>query len=444
MPSSSVKALIKRFSNHLSKVCAVRSKRPAKNRRTQCSSTTYHKGHDSISANISMHPGSPAWDPSLGSSINIPSVTPSHGNSVARTISDVVQTVGPFTQGVASAIPIVGSPIQAAISGLLTILQVMDRRTQNRADLDRLTSRLQQLSLYLYNAPTPQDPVEQHRRKAIIGILEETSAQLTRLENCRLEYASVTQAIAGCSMEIDRYLENYLVFSSQMQNQHNIQKVLAILQKRQDSVGPTVTALGCVKLVDATGYEHPISVTFCTSFQQLNDMLQVLFKSESIQARTQRRYVEQGQYDLCIDDDKQVTRLTSHEWPRFEAGMTIVMRVILKQETQPDVEYQCHFCDAVNRTGAEHSLQAGCSINCRVCKRRFQISRGYSSKRETQSCVDHIPRTELEDLIRNFHVQQTRNNPNPNLHADGALALSSPRPALRKSVFSSLMLLTQR
>jgi hypothetical protein len=25
--------------------------------------------------------------------------------------------------------------------------------------------------------------------------------------------------------------------------------------------------LGCVTLVDATGHEHPISVTFCTSFQ---------------------------------------------------------------------------------------------------------------------------------------------------------------------------------
>lgn len=135
-----------------------------------------------------MHPGSPAGDPSLGFAINISSATPSHGNSVARTISDVVQTVGPFAQGVASAIPVVGSPIQAAISGLLTILQVIDvrayfitrmfliqrpsqRRTQNRADFDRLTSRLQQLSLYLYNAPTPQDPIEQHRRKAIIGYI---------------------------------------------------------------------------------------------------------------------------------------------------------------------------------------------------------------------------------------------------------------------------------
>ncbi|KAG2108632.1 uncharacterized protein F5147DRAFT_164951 [Suillus discolor] len=198
-----------------------------------------------------------------------------------------------------------------------------------------------------------------------------------------------------------------------MQNRHDMDEVLAILRRQQDSVGPTsmqLTALGCVKIVDATGYEHPISVTFCTSFQQLNDMLQVLFKSESIEARIQRRYMEQGQYDLCIDDDKQVTRLTSHKWPRIEAGTTIVMRVILEQETRPKVEYQCHFCGAVNRIGAEHSLQrqAGCSINCRVCKRRFQISRGKSSKRKTRSCIDYIPGTEAEThLIRNFHVQQT-------------------------------------
>ncbi|KAG2060080.1 hypothetical protein BDR06DRAFT_621095 [Suillus hirtellus] len=360
MPSPSVKALIESFSSHLSKVFAVRSKCPTKNRRTQCSSTTHHEGHDSISADIPIvHPGSSAGDPSLGFSIIFSSATASHGNSVARTISDVVQTVGPFAQGVACAIPVVGSPIQAAISGLLTLLQVIDRRTQNRADLDHLTSRLQGLSLYLYNAPTTQDPSEQHRREAIIRILEETSAQLRRLENRRLEFASVTQVIAGCSIEIDRYLANYL-FSSQMQNRHDMAEVLAILQRQQDSVEPAsiqLTALGCVKIVDATGHEHPISVTFCTSFQQLNDMLQVLFKSESIEARIQRRYMEQGQYDLCIDDDKQVIQLTSHEWPSIEAGTTIVMRVILEQETLPEVEYRCHFCRTVNRISAEHLLQ---------------------------------------------------------------------------------------
>ncbi|KAG1794471.1 hypothetical protein EV424DRAFT_1547973 [Suillus variegatus] len=437
MSSPSVEALIKGFFNDpdLGKVFAIRSKHPTKNRRAQYSSTTHHEGHDSISADIPMHLGSLAGD--LGLAVS--SATASHGKPFTRTSFNMTQTFLPGVQAAAGAIPVTGPPIHAAIGELLAILQTVDRRCQNKADLERLRTQLCRLSLYLYNALPLQDPFEQDRRDAILKILLDIHAKATRLYNRGLACTSVTQDIIGCSSEIDDYLADFSVvfyslkiWSSRMQNQYDIHEVLAILRRRQQGfVGPTSmrsTALHCVKLVDATGHQHTIPVTFCTSFQQLNNMLQVLFKSESTEARIQRRYMEQGQYDLCIDNDKQVTQLTSHEWPRIEAGTTIVMRVILEQETRPKVEYQCHFCGAVNRIGTEHSPQhqAGYSINCRRCKRRFQISRGYSLKRKTQSCVDRIPGTEAEThLIRNFHVQQTRNNPNPNLHADGALASRS-------------------
>ncbi|KAG1904295.1 uncharacterized protein F5891DRAFT_39704 [Suillus fuscotomentosus] len=197
-----------------------------------------------------------------------------------------------------------------------------------------------------------------------------------------------------------------------MQSHQDTHEGSAILRRQQDFVGPTAmqltaaVTLGCVKLIDVTGYEHAISVTCCTSFQQLDKMLQVLFECKSIEARLQRQYMEQGQYDLCIDDDKQVTRLTSHEWPRIEAGTTIVMRIIFEQKTGPQVEYQCYMCGAVNRIDTKYSLQrrAGCSINCRICKRRFQISHESDPKPQTQSSIDH---TEAEmHLIRNFHVQE--------------------------------------
>ncbi|KAG1873641.1 hypothetical protein DFJ58DRAFT_741495 [Suillus subalutaceus] len=90
-------------------------------------------------------------------------------------------------------------------------------------------------------------------------MLQDISAQVTQLYNRGLAYTSVTQAIAGCSSEIDRYLADYS-WSSQMQSQYNIHEVLEILRRQQDSVGPTVTKLtaavtfGCVTLVDATGH----------------------------------------------------------------------------------------------------------------------------------------------------------------------------------------------
>ncbi|KAG2063558.1 hypothetical protein BDR04DRAFT_387274 [Suillus decipiens] len=234
----------------------------------------------------------------------------------------MAQTFLPLVQSVAGAIPIAGHPLQAAISGLLSTLQLVNIHSQNKAGLRSLALRLERLCLILYNAPATQDPLEQRRRNLIIGIIQETSTQLTTLRKRRLEYASVSQAIAACSSEINSYLADYS-WSSQMQSQHDIRKMLAILQ------GPQSTAavkLGCVTLVDATGHEHAISLTFCTSFQQLNGTLQALFTCDSIEAQLQRQYMEQEQYDLCIDNDKQVTRLTSHEWPSIEAGTTIVMR----------------------------------------------------------------------------------------------------------------------
>lgn len=135
--ASSIKVFFKDFG--LGEVFAVRSKR---NRRTQCSSTTHHEGHDAdipsefpvsssiLHSNLSLlvHSGSLARDSGLQVSIDISSATASHGDSFARTTSDVAQTFLPVIQAIASAIPIAGPPMQAAIGGLLSILQIIDVR----------------------------------------------------------------------------------------------------------------------------------------------------------------------------------------------------------------------------------------------------------------------------------------------------------------------------
>ncbi|KAG0695536.1 hypothetical protein DFH29DRAFT_1072453, partial [Suillus ampliporus] len=199
-----------------------------------------------------------------------------------RNVSDVIQLSLPVAQAVAGAIPLAGPPIQAAIGGLLAILQAID-------------------------------------------------------------------------------------WSSQMQNHNDMHEVSAILQRQQEDHqkllmtmelmirGPTATQLtatvaGCVTLIDATGYEHQISVNFCTSYQQLNDMLQVLFKCDSAEARIQRRYLEKGRYNLCIDEGTRVARLTSNEWSTIQAGTKIVMRVVFEQQDIPpsEVDYKCHFCGTIN------------------------------------------------------------------------------------------------
>ncbi|KAG1792486.1 uncharacterized protein HD556DRAFT_1444488 [Suillus plorans] len=247
MPSFAVKALIQIFFKDLDlpKGFAVRSRYLAKNRRTQRTSTTthYHDGDYSIATDIlneclvpsppphsnssPVHPGSVTGDPGLEVSINISSTRSSRRDSFARTASGMAQTFLPFVQGITGAIPAAGPPMQAAIGGLLSILQAIHRRSQNKADLDRLRTRLYQLSSHLCNVPTAQYRFEQCQRDSIIRILQETSAQLTRSQKHRLEYASVTQASAGCFIE-NRPLSGEL-FGFVLLSQHRLHALTVLL-----------------------------------------------------------------------------------------------------------------------------------------------------------------------------------------------------------------------
>ncbi|KAG1894978.1 uncharacterized protein F5891DRAFT_697965 [Suillus fuscotomentosus] len=213
-----------------------------------------------------------------------------------------------------------------------------------------------------------------------------------------------------------------------MQSQRETRELLIISRRREEdlqnieqsfaplSVSPLSGSIapGCVTLVDATGRRQAISVNWCTSYQQLNCMLRVLFERDAVEAQIQRRYIEEEKYDLCIDEGKKVTPLTSHKWSSIEPGTKIVMRVTIQQETSSlsGVDYRCHFCGAVNRLGArsvkyESRGRTVCSTECRECKRCFQITRSLTNPRKRSPHSDSNHKTDAETLlVRNFHVQQ--------------------------------------
>ncbi|KAG1803003.1 hypothetical protein EV424DRAFT_1545062 [Suillus variegatus] len=436
---------IKDFVKDLGKVFAVRFRRPKMN--GPRSATTDHYGDGSIHAqtlSTFSFPSPPVHsansrEPGFESSTNVPFARYSGSVPFSREASDMAQLVLPLIQNVTSAIPLVGAPMQAAIGGLLTGLQAIDRRSQNQEGLNSLILRLDRLSRELCNASAASDPVEQSRRYSFVRMLQDTSARVTTLRERCLASTLVTQAITGCFVEIDRYLAEYLVVLYSLANvcihslfclreREDRQKFLltieSLVARAHSSVRPTATQLigtatrGCVTLIDATGHQYPIPVDFCTSFEQFNEMLKVLFKRNSIEAQIQRQYMESGQYDLCIDEGMQVTRLNSNEWSTLEVGTKVIMRAIIQQQTTASsgVSYRCS-CGGVNPLGVEsimYSLerQAGSSIDCRKCGRRFQISRVSCPEKRSSSTrssnIDSDHRTVAgTDLIRNLHIQQT-------------------------------------
>ncbi|KAG1846356.1 hypothetical protein C8R48DRAFT_733225 [Suillus tomentosus] len=382
--------------------------------------------HSSNSA--SVHPVSADSKPGLENNFlsSLSAVYP-WGASPAHEAFDIAQVALPLVQAFTGVIPLVGAPINAAISGLLGILQAIKRCDENKAALDDLTSRLHRLCRHLCNAPPALDPLERSRRDILARKLEDTYFRLKKLPKRHLVYTSVTQAIIGCSADINNYLMESL-WSSQMQSQRETHELLIIARRRDESLQnieqsfaalpvsplPGSVASGCVTLVDATGRHQAISVNLCTSYQQLNSMLRVLFERDAVEAQIQRRYIEEGKYDLCIDEGKQVTALTSHNWSSIEPGTKIVMRVTIQQKTSSlsGVDYRCHFCGAVNRLGArsvkyESRGRTVCSTECQECKRCFQITRGFAAPRKLLSNSDSSHKTDAETLlVRNFHVQQ--------------------------------------
>lgn len=134
----------------LNKVIPLRL-RPSKKLKKGCTqrsstswTTTGHEG-DSSPADFSASPFSlhaPASNPSLmqpisatgepanlKASINVPSRS-SGSVPLARELYDMAQVALPSVQAIAGVFPLVGSPMQAAIGGLLSILQTFNVRAQ--------------------------------------------------------------------------------------------------------------------------------------------------------------------------------------------------------------------------------------------------------------------------------------------------------------------------
>jgi len=97
--------------------------------------------------------------------------------------------------------------------------------------------------------------------------------------------------------------------------------------------------------------------------QIFENAIRLLFKNDTLEARVQRRYMEEGMYDLAIDGRDNVMAINGQQgWSEVQPGTTIVMRVILFQRVSTDVrKYQCPRCREWNY-GSENSSSIDWSV----------------------------------------------------------------------------------
>lgn len=324
---------------------------------------------------------------------------------------DVIQLVSPMVQAAAWAIPVAGLTLKAAVDGFLCVMQMVDTKNRNKADLERLASRVRSLLEFLSREPQPRDEEAARRMMDLSRRLEAISRRLSEIQRCRgftLACSSVTKDIAGCRTDVNEFLLDYDVHSrTTMEKQ--LEQILSLV----------VSPRGCVTLVDAVGHEHEVPLSYCASFQQLKDMLRVLLRPGRSGASVQRRYIESGKFDFCIDDGKRVVQLSgdSHKQWNVEAGTKVVMRVVFEQMTEFSATYMCHLCGTPNNLvsfGNSKEWLIDGSADCYACKGRFQISVqlrpswwNVTEEGQATQSKDQID-METRHCICNFHVMQIR------------------------------------
>ena len=212
------------------------------------------------------------------------------------------------------------------------------------------------------------------------SMLQETTSKLKNLHERGIgSMSSVAKAITGCSSDINDFLleysvafyfvmfvcirlhHHYLGFRSNANRSRGARNIHgnaghAVTQDqhpwgchpgRRNRIR-TCLAGGILHLIPGAHKSLNLRIISIDSLQQLTMMLGVVFHSNSIQARVQRQYLETGQYSLSIDQNTEVTQLTSDDWPSIEPGTKIVMSIVVKQQRERTESYQCYLCKTWN------------------------------------------------------------------------------------------------
>jgi len=176
---------------------------------------------------------------------------------------------------------------------------------------------------------------------------------------------------------------------------------------------PTAISCGYAILVDATGREHTMLLDQCRYFDQLDAMLSVfLFQCRPDEAEIQRWYIERKQYDFVIDDGANVIQLTREcdTWLNLEPGTRAIIEEIVNSTVTATYKCPCGTLNTINVSigGLRATLQRGCTITCRHCGRRFQVTRTQRRVDDpnSQQRADTAPTAEAKCLIRNFLAKQ--------------------------------------
>lgn len=144
---------------------------------------------------------------------------------------DVIQLVSPMVQAAAVAIPVAGPTLKAAVDGFLCVMQMVETRNRNKADIEGLASRVRSLLEFLSREPQPRDEEAARRMMDLSRRLEATSCRLSEMQRRRgftLACSSMTKDIAACRTDVNEFLLDYDV-RNQTTMERQLEQILSLV-----------------------------------------------------------------------------------------------------------------------------------------------------------------------------------------------------------------------
>ncbi|KAJ3506367.1 hypothetical protein NLJ89_g6905 [Agrocybe chaxingu] len=325
----------------------------------------------------------------------------SRGRQVLEGVMIGLAVVAP----IAEAIPVVGTPLKAAVGGLLEILKAADQIIQNREEVRDLEERLRWLQDHLVKVPDAACDDIRERRADLTRKLDQTLKVLKELGQKHVfRFSKIAQKISQSSKDIDHYLARYSALSI-MHTENTLERIEAGQKQMQEHWAAFIALaprdipgrMTGIILVDATRKEHLIPMDHAASYEMFMKYVAQFFAGDKLEVTIQQQYMECGMYDLCVDKGTEVVPINGQQdWSKIPPGTKVVMSVILWNK--PDDSSTLSTIDCPGCEGRFQMSEA--EILSHTIPRRLKASQGIRTPKLM------IPQGVEMGVIQNYHLKQ--------------------------------------
>ncbi|KIM38911.1 hypothetical protein M413DRAFT_12525 [Hebeloma cylindrosporum] len=256
---------------------------------------------------------------------------------LGQDVVPVLTVVGPILE----AIPIAGPALKATVGAVLEILKTINQINQNKGDFEKLEEKLRCLEDHISLVPVPPQGISKGRDD-LTRQLQTTLIKLRSIQGeRRIRYSIVAQTISECSLDIDHYLQRYTALE--------VMDMRGKMDMYISSTSPMRSKITGVVLIDATGKKYEVSMDSSRSYEMFKKTMALFFDGDRMEARIQRRYMEEGRYDLCIERGNRIIPIAGEEdWTAIEPGMQLTMRAIISKYRYDPRRHECPRCKTWN------------------------------------------------------------------------------------------------